>query len=485
MAKKNNKGFGLIEIIIAIAVFVMLVVPIISQLATSMNLSKRSRTTQLTSEYGQYLMEYVKSVPLSDIGNDNLFDGDNKLQTKVSDHEETVSVNGVTVTYNAMSYEIKKADAVHLPGGLSTYYGDIALDTKAYALSKEGFRAATDAEKGDSNIAKYTGSDGVEYVSTAAKTDPNQVNVGNMTNLNTKVVAIIPGSTSNFDKTAADTIFTLKADMLKQDSEERWEQLMYGDSSFNDFDNDTVNKITTIKIRKSGGLNPTYTVSCELLYKDVPQSKYKVDDLKYNVYQQTFKGDEGVPKIYLMYNPCVYNGEYLAKDHIVLDVEGFDADDKVKLYLIETTSYLSDNIKQVMDDNSIPYTASLKQTEIDDPDNSGSKKTVHSLIDTNVNEAGMRVKRNNIITCFNAKGDYADKYEVYTNVALTNVNDYASFNSYSAPGKLNGDGTVDHKVKSLADDAEYKGRLYTVTVTLYDAKNDGVVGTYVGTRGAD
>lgn len=486
MAKKNNKGFGLIEIVIAIAVFVMLVVPIINQLATSMSLSKRSRTTQLTSEYGQYLMEYVKSIPLADIGKgDNLFDGENKLSVKSLESTEEVELdNGVKAQYTTMSYEIKKADAVKLPGGISTYYADITLDTKEYALSEQGYRIATDAEKKDASITKYKeeGTD-TEYVQDTVKTDPNKVNVGSMTNLNNQAVAIIPGSTSNFDKTAANTIFTLKADKLKEKDEEKWEQLMYGVSNFTDFDSDTVNKITTIKIKKSGGIIKTYTVSCELLYQDQPKSSdYKVPDQKYNVYQQIFKGDNGVPKIYLMYNPCIYNGEYLEKDHVVLELEGFDADDKVKLYLIETTSYLSENIKEVMDKNSIPYTTSLKEKTL----NKGTpdEKTVYSLIDTNVNEEGSRAHREDIVTCFNAKGDYVDNYEVYTNVALTNINDYDPFNGYKAPGTQSG-GTIEHKVKSLADDAEYRGRLYTVTVKLYDAKDDAVVGTYIGTRGAD
>ena len=482
MAKKNNKGFGLIEIIIAIAVFVMLVVPIINQLATSMSLSKRSRTTQLTSEYGQYLMEYVKSIPLTDIGKDNLFDGNNKLTLKSAESDAEVIVNGDTVQYKTMSYEIKKADAVKLPGGVSTYYGEITLDTKEYALSQAGYRTATKDE--EATGSPYTGNDGGKYVADTAKDDPNQVNVGSMTNLNNKAVAIIPGSTSNFDKTAANAIFTLKADALKLDNEEKWQQLMYGDASVNDFDNDKVEKTTTIKVTKEGSIiSSEYVVSCELSYEDKPQSKYKVDTLRYNVFNQKFDADSGVLKIYLMYNPCVFNGEYLEEDHIVLDTSALDDDDKVKLYLIETTSYLSDNIKDVMDENGIPYTSSLATKEIDDLE-SGGKKTVYSLIDTNVNEAGMRVKRDDIITRFNVKGGN-DIYEVYTNAPLTNINDYAPFNGNKAPGTLNGDGTIEHRVKSLADDAEYRGRLYTVTVKLYDAKDDSVAGTYVGTRGAD
>ena len=42
MTKKNNKGFSLIEVIIAVAVFAILIVPLTSQLISAVNINKKS-----------------------------------------------------------------------------------------------------------------------------------------------------------------------------------------------------------------------------------------------------------------------------------------------------------------------------------------------------------------------------------------------------------------------------------------------------------
>lgn len=476
MAKLNNKGFSLVELIIAIAVFTFMIVPIISQLTVSMNISNRSRAVQEDSEYAQYIMEYFKSTPLDQIGKDNLFDGSNALQLKTAETTKNVTVNGAVVEYSEIAYEIPKANAVQI--GKGKFYSAITLDTKEYALTQAGYRSATDSEiKNGSGV--YSGSDGKKYVSITAKQDPNQTNVGNLTNLDSKVVAIIDGDASNCDKTASDAIFTMKSNMLKNGTAEeymQWEQLMYG--GWSGFDNDTVKKVTRISVvQGTVGSKTSYTVKAVVDYKD-SNGKYVTKLPSYNVYQSTFVQDEP-PVIYYMYNPCVYNAEYMAQDYIVLDTK--DAGDKeIKMYLIETAAEISANIQQILDDNSIPYAST-------------------NLIEY-VNTSGLRTKREEIVTYFNMYYGSTDatKVKVYTNKDLTriddstvfeNIKDTTSYPDNQCPRLVeerykDADNTQ-HFVQPLSEDTAYEGRLYTLTVTLYDASDDSAVATFTGTRGAN
>ncbi len=471
MAKLNNKGFSLIELIIAITVFVMMIVPIISQLMTSMNINTRSRTLQEDSEYAQYIMEYFKSTPLDEIGQDNLFDGSNAIVLKQAETTKSVVVNGTVVEYAEIIYEIPKTSAVTI--GKGTYYSEITLDTKEYALTQAGYRSATDAEIADSAVAKVSGSDGGTYVAIDAMQDPNQTNVGTLTNLDSSLVAIIAGSASNCDISASDAIFSMKADALKSDGDlgyAAWEQLMYG--NYSGFERDTVKKVTRISVIKDDtGSQTEYTVKVLVDYKD-SNTSYPTTLPTYNVWQNTFVQDEP-PVIYYMYNPCVYNAEYMADDYVVLDTSKAGGAE-IKMYLIETAAEISTNIQEIMDANGISYASTNLIEEVD--------------------TSGTRVERDEIITHFNLGVETSDQSDysnikVYTNKTLSRIDDYdvitnilTSYPTNVAPA-TNYAVSGEHFVKTLADDVDYEGRLYTMTVTLYDASDDSSVATYTGTRG--
>ena len=61
MAKKNNKGFSLIEIVVAIAILTLLVTPIINQLAQTVKVNRRSKLQQYVNDNASKFMEDVKS----------------------------------------------------------------------------------------------------------------------------------------------------------------------------------------------------------------------------------------------------------------------------------------------------------------------------------------------------------------------------------------------------------------------------------------
>lgn len=482
MAKLDNKGFSLVELIIAISVFTFMIIPIISQLMVTMRISDRSRGVQEQYEYAQDIMEYFKSTPLDQIGQDNLFNGNNALQSDTS-VTKNITVGGKTVEYVEKTYSIPKASAVTI--GKGKFYSKITLDTKEYALTQVGYRQATDAETKDSTVTKYSAApdDGNYYVSIPAMDDPNQTNVGNLTNLNGSKVAIIDGDASNSDINAADSIFAMKSELLKNDGPlgyQQWEQLMYG--GYPGFDNDTVTKLTRISmVKREISGSTAYTVTAYVDYKD-NNPKYSTTLPTYNVYQQTFVQPEP-PVIYFMYNPCVYNGEYAGSDYILTDLQ-VGAGDKVKMYLIETAAQ-------------VPAGSIIETVRNSIRDKNGNQKYSTQLIEA-VDQSGRKVDRDQVKTYFNVTtSTNLSNLQVFTNKTLdtadrTNdyVYDYAEFApaaqiasgvTYKNPAT----GLTGHFIKPLSEDATFEGRLYTMTVTLYNDANDSEVVSYTGTRGAD
>ena len=65
MTKKNNKGFSLIEVIIAVAVFAILIVPLTSQLISAVNINKKSTKKQYAIDKAEQIMESFKTADMS------------------------------------------------------------------------------------------------------------------------------------------------------------------------------------------------------------------------------------------------------------------------------------------------------------------------------------------------------------------------------------------------------------------------------------
>lgn len=64
MTKKNNKGFSLIEVIIAVAVFAILIVPLTSQLISAVNINKKSTKKQYAIDKAEQIMESFKTADM-------------------------------------------------------------------------------------------------------------------------------------------------------------------------------------------------------------------------------------------------------------------------------------------------------------------------------------------------------------------------------------------------------------------------------------
>ena len=64
---KNNNGFSMVEVLIAIAIFAILLIPIVSGIIRSMNRTTDAKTLQYRNEFAENVMEYVKEESLENI----------------------------------------------------------------------------------------------------------------------------------------------------------------------------------------------------------------------------------------------------------------------------------------------------------------------------------------------------------------------------------------------------------------------------------
>ncbi|MGN0435555.1 MAG: prepilin-type N-terminal cleavage/methylation domain-containing protein, partial [Wujia sp.] len=70
MARNKNKGFSLIEIIVAIAIMTLLLTPIIKQLAQTMAVNRQAKEQQYANENAEYVLEYFQANSIKTIGPD-------------------------------------------------------------------------------------------------------------------------------------------------------------------------------------------------------------------------------------------------------------------------------------------------------------------------------------------------------------------------------------------------------------------------------
>ena len=99
--RKNNKGFSLIELLVAVALFAIIVIPVMSTFITSMRLNQKSRKMMIAYDLGQTIMEDIsdKNYEVLKGGLQNV--GTVELSGSVSlnslSGNYSTSVNGMTI----------------------------------------------------------------------------------------------------------------------------------------------------------------------------------------------------------------------------------------------------------------------------------------------------------------------------------------------------------------------------------------------------
>ncbi len=270
MAKRNNKGFSLIEIIIAMAVLTILLTPIIKQFAQTMRVSRQAKEMQYVNEEASYTLEEAQVTPskqLMDIYvkevDDNptytlststdsyicaLYAADGTSYT-ITDAEGESYKNSVGTNVNGVPYTVEtyKIGNVELGPENALYNKVVTVDNLATQVrdaqnsgaSDKGFQIKYNMKESELPVGYTLTSEGsgvkldtngnivgviveeVDYVG-----NPNNTNLGNMQNLDYETVAMINGTAANFDEQAEKALFSQAMDDLKEIDYEEWKKGM-------------------------------------------------------------------------------------------------------------------------------------------------------------------------------------------------------------------------------------------------------------------
>ena len=439
MAKNNNKGFSLVEVIVAIAVFAILIVPLTSQLIGAIRTNETSKKKQYAIEKAEEIMEQFKVCDFSkDIripdGNST---GDYLFTLSNSEKKSMSLPNGKTVDYSIDTY---KCD-LSLGEEYEKYACEVQVNSLAYAVLSGGY--VWDSEK---NTFKEDSKGNPVRASEAT---------GDIRNLDNDQAAIISGATylgqnsgvegNSLDNKAFQYFQDAKLDILKK-YDVYYSQYLSGADYFV---NDSFNKYTDIKVEKKAG---KYVVSCVVHYEDntklgIIKSAYAASGT--NVYYPDTIYGKGVvyekeydmlPPIYLLYVPAVYNGAYCPVDNISVDTSGLAEGDKAKVYVFETAAEIDDKYKDII----------CKQFGVDDVEDLVYKNSKYTL-----NQKNVKVRAN-------LAGGTLDNFDMFANFKIDQANS-------------------DIQVKSTDDDTSDNIYMYDIKVTLTDSDKKKTEET--GTRG--
>ena len=430
MVKSNNKGFSLVEIIIAAAIFAILIYPITNALITATKTGTKSTKKQYAVEKAEEIMENFKVADIN--GNVNIPD-DNGTKTysfsKGTSTSKSITLpNSKKAVYSDTTYT---CNDVSIGKSFETYTCQVDVNDAAYQVLKNGY-VLTGLDGGATFKSDESG---------AIQT--NATESGTIRNLDSKQSAIIIGATynvaatgSNLDNLAYQYFLDAKLDVLRK-YDVQYNHYLSGGGTF---DEDHFQKNTKIKISKLGS---TYTVECYVEYTDYTtvsvNNVYKPTTLYGDgiVYKQEFTN--GLPPIYLLYVPAIYNGSYCTTDTITVDNSGISEDAKV--YVFETTAELGDTYKKIIREQ-------FKVSNVDDLTYTNESKN------TKMSDVKVRLKL--------AAGAKATNLNVYANFDFDNENS-------------------DYAVERLSEDQSDSVYMYDITVTLTDSEGNKT--TVTGTRG--
>ena len=473
MARKNNKGFSVVEIVIAIAILSILLVPIVTQISQTFRTSRNAKKQQNVTDNAVYLMEDFQQASLDDLKDKYGTPTPTQVECQVYDKDGN-KITGAVVKYNAYLY---KPDDVELGTDKSNYKRTVVLDDLSACLMSydagggKGYKIASsttrltgfDANE-DNETSTYMYDDkgyvvGVVCELTDRISNPNEVNLGNMQDMDSSKVAIVAGTAANFDAQAENAFFSLAMDKLKETDYDSWEQAMLqvnNDSVLNQYGNlantKKVTKIYIDKLHDDVKNKDYYLVSVDVTYKN----EKLTDVLNYNVYSQKFYMDE-CPDVYFEYQPYAAESSktsviYSANDYILVDNYVDDA----KIYLYKPFGDQMNVITTYVDPLNAPEHENggtlYKFTQKNTP--SSAPVTIHVCNATNFGK---------------------DAY-IYTNIdkstfefdKFTAVPESESSKNSGSPRSL----FDSDNLKQLSEDSRLQERLFTIHVTLKPEDDD-------------
>ena len=113
MVRKNNKGFSLIEVIVAVAILTLLMAPIIQQVIQTLNTSAQAKERQYAVENAEYILNYIQETPVSKL-NISVYnqDGKNYVEYSIGTQKYTAEIlSSEVAVYVKSSARVDSSDA--------------------------------------------------------------------------------------------------------------------------------------------------------------------------------------------------------------------------------------------------------------------------------------------------------------------------------------------------------------------------------------
>ena len=527
MAKKNNKGFSLVEIIIAIAILTLLLTPIMRQFSSTMRTSRKAKETQYANEDAVYVLEYFQKDDINNIVNDKPIVDIKSDFTTGTPVVNTVECELYDVDGNDLSakieYTAKKytLDDANIGPRKILYSREVVLDDLAAKLKAAdeandlGYQISYDMTTADlakfdddfkltneGSIVKY---DSNGYVVAAAceattyVTNPNEINLGNVQDLDKGKVAIIDMDASAFDTDAEKNFYAIAMEKLRAIDEASWQQaILHNDDDSILYEQkyaDSVTKITKIYVEEFKDLEDEsyYVVSVDVVYEnnysfnDFEGVNHSyVDSLEYNAFSQTFytkdmDGEGKCPDIYLEYQPFVSEStktavKYANNDYILIDNYVKDA----KLYL-----YRPFNDQLVALNGEACITGNSKDGYLYCTD-----KTQKTPVKINICNVSAKVEPMDIYTNLKCEktpmGKFIDgQFSISPFTVIDEVLTSTKTAKYASSSALERTEFDYNKIHNVFDDKRVEERLYTITVTLTPNNQGYNVISLTGAKGAN
>jgi prepilin-type N-terminal cleavage/methylation domain-containing protein len=522
MKRRNNKGFSLIELIIAVAVMALLITPIIVQLAHTLETSAQAKEKQYADENAEYVMEYFRKTEKNVLDKGGSVDGQlnisNVSEWKVENStgvECDLYLEGNSAVQDTISYDVTDytLDDVKLGKKNNTYTRTVSLDdlaNRVMASSNQNLRISYDVTKdtlpegftllNDGSAVQYDENGHVNAIvckpSTGDYEDPNETNLGNIQDLDSSKMAIIEGDAASLDNQYEADLLSLVTDIDTRNGITEAETI---NSDIQGITNNSPIYRTAIIIT-SGIVDQAtnelvgYNVKVRILYVcNTEHRGESIPNKSYTIYDKDFNTTEA-PDVYYIFEPYVMAkssgiASYSSDEFIIVSADrytnGEDGKDPSKIYLVKPDktwfSTKGISIEGANDDTSFWDTVygSATRVQIQVCQNYATSPDYPLKIYTNIQvdpDTGEWIEGG---TCFNTaaldvNGGHAGA-AVLSAVNEMNVLPHQYMTGYSVEGVP--------QVFPLRQDPRYAGRLYSITVTLKDPK--GRTTHYKGTKGAD
>ena len=377
MAKNNNKGFSLIEVVIAVAILSILLGPIVKQFAQTLETSRKAKALQEVNEKAVSQLEEFKTYSLGTL--EDKYGAPTVKTKKATLYDKSGNAIVTDMEYRVYEYSIAGTANPFVAGAKKDkYVNKVVLDDLANKVRDYGGKTAAEHYKvaynlSDAEVAALSGFsktnegslvkyDSEGYINAVVCTnenqdgsavtyvqDPNTINLGNMQNMDKNTVALVMGDTSSFDSQAFVALFAKAMAHLRDLDYDSWEQALVNIDSESILSQDSMNRSKRlIKIYADKETDATtgkdsYVVKVDVYYDynytlstDNNKSQTYHDTIHYNVFSQRFFTDEA-PAIYFEYQPYAVSEsdedsttvEYQKDDYILID----NHVDECKIYL--------------------------------------------------------------------------------------------------------------------------------------------------------